>query len=86
MSKMVQALFYSLKIHYTKPIQDLFFKELIFSLSANEADVIKKKKKKNQKKCAVSFTQRENKAERRNVVVLPLNGKHAVLRGVMVDL
>ena len=85
MSKMVQAQFYSLKIHYTKPIQDLFFKELIFSLSANEADVIKKKKK-NQKKYAVSFTQRENKAERRNVVVLLLNGKHAVLRGVMVDL
>lgn len=59
MSRMVQALFYSLNIHYTKPIQDLVFKELIISLSANEADVIKKKKKKTRKKCAVSFIQRK---------------------------
>ena len=60
MSKMVQALFYSLKIHYTKPIQDLFFKELIFSLSANEADVIKKKKKKKlEKMCCEFYTKRK---------------------------
>ena len=58
MSKMVQAQFYSLKIHYTKPIQDLFFKELIFSLSANEVDVIKKKKKL-EKICCEFYTKRK---------------------------
>ena len=34
----------------------------------------------------MSFTQGENNTERRNVVVLLLNGKHAVIRRVMVDL
>lgn len=34
----------------------------------------------------MSFTQRENNAERKNVVALLLNGKHAVIRRVMVDL